>query len=139
MQNPYEIVHAVLDKFRGLPERLARITDKTPEWYRSHGREPKTSNPEMSGNVSPVTHYMRYCGLFEAVHPGAGRMLSNRVHGVLDAEFAERDALLSSPVDLELLVFQRECDEACDAILAAKARARVQQRKIESGRRVKAA
>jgi hypothetical protein len=164
MLEPYRIVHSIMDAYRGLPEKLARITALSAEWYRSHGREPKTANPLAGGNVSPVTHYMRYCGLFEAGMPGAGRMLNNRVFAALDAEFAERDLLLSDPVDLEvnvikqgcdvqtwlakfdidtaslpdLVMFQNECDESTDAILAAKARARARQRMIESERRIKA-
>jgi hypothetical protein len=38
----------------------------------------------------------------------------------------------------DLVMFQNECDESTDAILAAKARARARQRMIESERRIKA-
>lgn len=156
----HEIVHSVLEVFRGLPARLASITGKSPSWYQSHGRTPKTLDPVANGNVSPVTHYMRYARKYEMAEPGSGRMLSNRVHAELDAEFAESD-LIAVPqrnleVDVidqtcdvqkwlarfdienasrnELLGFEKECDEASDAISAAKARARLRLKQIEMER-----
>jgi hypothetical protein len=89
MAEAHEIVHQVLDAFKGLAVRLERITGKTSEWFSSHGREPKTRNPLQTGNPSPVTHYMQYVRQFEAGEKGAGQMLNHRVHAELDMEFAD--------------------------------------------------
>lgn len=157
MFHAYELIHKVHEKFRGLPERLSRITAKSADLFRSHGYESKTDNPLAYGNPSPVTHYVTYARQYEAATPGAGRMLNNLVHEALGSEFAESDignttqselsvGVLSQCCDVEkllasvkledasrneLLVFEKECDEAVDAILAAKTRARVLRRKRE--------
>lgn len=89
MAEAYQIVHQVLEAFKGLPGKLERITDKTAEWFRSHGREPKTQNPLQSGNVSPVTHYLKYVRQYEAGDKGAGKMLNRRVYAELELEFSE--------------------------------------------------
>lgn len=156
----HEIVHGVLEVFRGLPSRLASITGKSASWYQSHGRTPKTFDPVANGNVSPVTHYMRYARKFEMAEPGSGRMLNNRVHAELDSEFAQMDLhevpqrnlevdVIDQTCDVQkwlarfdienasrndLLGFEKECDQALDAIAAAKARARVQLKEIEMER-----
>ena len=88
----HELVHKVLETFSGLAIKLERITDKSAEWFRSHGREPKTRNPLQSGNVSPVTHYLQYLRQFEAAQDGAGKMLNRRVFYALEAEFCGEDA-----------------------------------------------
>lgn len=162
MTNSWDLVRSVLDKFRGLPVKLSGMTDKCEETYRSHGREPKTSNPIANGNVSPVTHYLRYVRLYEAADPGAGQMLSNRVFEALAAEFAENDLLDTSQPEIEveiinetcdvekwlsrydlkaasrpeLLEFDRECDEAIDTIMRAKgtARATLKLREVKRAR-----
>lgn len=87
MAEAHEIIHSVLEAFKGLPGKLARITDKTAELFSSHGREPKTKNPMQTGNVSPVTHYFLYCRQYEAAEKGAGAMLNHRVHAELEMEF----------------------------------------------------
>jgi hypothetical protein len=155
MSEPYEIVHDVHDTYKGICEKLSRITGKCVEIYRSHGREPKTHNPLASGNVSAVTHYYTYVRLHEAAEPGAGVMLNNRVHADLDAEFAaisptvpQKDIhvpIINEVCDVEkwlasfdieqatrpqLVAFEDECSEAIDALLAAKAQARARKRLI---------
>ena len=87
----YEIVHQVLETFKGLALKLERITAKKAELFRSHGREPKTHNPLQSGNVSPVTHYLLYARQYEAADKGAGKMLNRRVYAELEMEFSEAD------------------------------------------------
>jgi hypothetical protein len=153
----YEIVGLVLEKFRGLPVKLAAMNGKSAEWYRSHGRTPKTEDPIANGNVSEVEHFMRYARKYENCARGAGQMLSHRVHAALSAEFAE-DALNHVPqseihinaldqfqdvskwlinFDFEhatrtqLVAFEDECNEACEEISKAKARARVHKKLLE--------
>lgn len=87
----HEIVHGVQEAHRGLAVRLARITDHSEEWFRSHGREPKSENPLQSGNASPVTHYLRYARQYEAAVAGAGKQLNRQVFAELENDFAERD------------------------------------------------
>jgi hypothetical protein len=151
MFTAYEIVKSVFEKYRGLPERLAGITAKTADLFRSHGYQPKTENPMACGNPSPVTHYMTYCRQYEGGMSGSGRTLNNLVHEALDSEFAENAlgnttqsdlqvGILSEVCDVEkwlvkvdlataarpqLLEFEKECDEAVGAILEAKSRARL--------------
>lgn len=153
----HEIIHTVLTAFRGLPVKLAAITDKSASWYQSHGRAPKTEDAIANGNCSPVTHYMRYCRLFETSEPGAGKMINHRVHAALDQEFSEQDLtdirqselhvdVIDETCDVEkwlarfdiqrasrndLLGFETECDEAIEAVFAAKSSARARIRQIE--------
>lgn len=159
MNEPYALVHSVHEEYKHA-EKLARITGKSAEIYRSHGREPKSSNPIANGNVSPVTHYMSYCELYEAAEPGSGRMLNARVHEELETRFTERDLKttqrdlhigvedetcdvrkwlashdIPNATRMELLDFERECDEAIEAINQAKSKARVRIREIEKDRR----
>lgn len=154
MPKAYEIIHTVFEAYRGLPERLATLTGKASQLYRSHGYEPKTDNPMAGGIPSPTTHFIQQCELYEAAKPGAGQMLVNRVHAELCQRFAEHDLtrvtdrdiecevidqnhdvqkwLASKDIDTasrnELICFERECDEAIEAIHAAKARARAKQK-----------
>jgi hypothetical protein len=145
---PHDVVHAVLETFKGLPERLSAITGKSAEIYRSHGRMPKTIDPIASGNVSPVTHLMTYARLLEAAMPGAGRMLISRLFAALDTEFREITNKTQSEIHLhiedescdvrkslarknldkctpsELRTFEAECDEAIEAFQDAKSKAR---------------
>lgn len=147
----HQIVSDVQSAYRGLATRLAGMTGKTPEAFSQHGREPKSLNPLQTGSPSPVTHFMQYCRLYEGGEPSSGRMLSDRVHAALSAEFAENDLLNVTQNDLhisiidevadvkkqllkidlnnatrnELLGFETECDEAVEAIMQAKSRARV--------------
>jgi hypothetical protein len=157
MFNAYEIVKSVFEKYRGLPERLAGITAKTADLFRSHGYQPKTENPMACGNPSPVTHYMTYCRQYEGGMSGSGRTLNNLVHEALDSEFAENDigsitqqeinvSVLSESCDVEkmlasikldeasnpqLRLFEGECDDAINAFMLAKARARVIRKQRE--------
>jgi hypothetical protein len=110
MPQAFELIRGVLDKYRGLPDKLAGLTDKSAEIYRSHGREPKTTDPIASGNVSPVTHYMRYVRLFNAGQAGAGRMLSRRVYDALEREFAELAYDADEQADIECDVLKETCD-----------------------------
>jgi len=150
MQKPYEIVNAVLDVYRALPVKLARITGKTDTWWRSHGYEPRTANPLSNGNPSDVDKYMAFVERYQAAEPGAGAMLNHRVHGELDARFNETDMFHTTQSDIhvgvinevcdvnkwlaakdlesastrELSAFETECDEAIEALHDAKAKAR---------------
>ena len=163
MPHAYEIVHSVLEKHRGTAPRLADLTDKSEEIYRSHGREPRTQNAMANGNVSPVTHFMRYVRLYDAATPGAGQMLSHRVYEALSDEFAERSVDFVTQSDLQTNIedegvdirkwlinfkldeasinqhksFQDECDEAIEAIMAAKSASRVKQRELQLKRGVR--
>jgi len=89
---PFEIVHSVLEKHR-IAEKLAGITGKSAEFFRSHGREPRSSNPLQSGNVSPVTHFMRYVRQFAACDPEAGRLLLELVASTLSAEMGPQPSV----------------------------------------------
>lgn len=158
---PYAIVRTVFDAFKGLPRKLADISSNSEAWYASHGRAPKTEDPIASGNASPVTHYVRYCRKFEAVEPGAGLMLNNRVFAALDEEFTHRDLGNLNQGDLhvevidetcdvekwlarfdikhasraELLEFEKQCDEAIESVFKAKSTARARIVQIEMERR----
>lgn len=151
MKAPYELIHSVLDVYRALPIKLARMTNKSDTWWRSHGYEPRSANPLSNGNPSAVDQYMAFVERYQAGEPGAGAMLNHRVHAELDERFSEADLLTTTQSDLqvkiieeecdiqkwlsrfdletasrnELLGFEKECDEAVEAIMAAKARARV--------------
>jgi len=159
----HEIVNQVQSAYKGIAAKLALFTGKSEELFRSHGREPKSRNPLQSGNVSPVTAYIEYVHKYQAAHRGAGQTLNARVHASLNAEFAECDMSVSA-IDLhenlidehcdvqkwlarfqmdtatakQLAVFELECDEAMDALLAAKARARSAKRLKESSRNLQA-
>lgn len=153
----HQIVHQVQEVFRGLAKKLSRITDKSDEWFASHGREPKTQNPTQSGNVSPVTHYLKYVRQYEAAQPGAGKMLNNRVHAELEMEFSSERMIdisqkalhagllkesfevftcfternFSEASLLELSDIEKECaelrDKANDAIATIRAIAKVRE------------
>lgn len=151
MLKAYEIIYSVLEAYSGLPGKLARMTGKTDTWHRSHGYEPRTSNPLSNGNKSAVDDYMAFCERYEAVERGSGRMLSSRVFAELDSRFAENDFTEDSQRDLhvgietetcdvrkwlasfdvenasrnDLMNFEQQCDEAVEAIYKAKGRARV--------------
>ncbi len=155
----WQIVAPILDRFRGLPARLAGMSEKSAEWYSSHGRESRTDNPVSSGNISPVDHYMRFVRMYEGGKVGAGRALNNAVHRALESEIADADAdtipqselsvsVLDETCDVskwlarfnidtatrnDLIRFETDCDEAMDTILAAKARARLARRNLEIG------
>ncbi len=142
----FELVHKVLERFRGLPVKLSGITGKTQHWYRSHGEEPKNQNPLAWGNISEVEHYMRYVRLYETER-GAGKYLNSLVYQELAAEFAEESEACTSQNDIHTEIldegcdvhrwllkfslddaniaehrkFQDECDEAIAAIAKAKA------------------
>ena len=162
MKEAHEIVKSVQTAYKKVVTGMARITAKSEEWFYSHGREPKTQNPLQSGNKSPVTDYMTYCRQYDAAERGAGRCLSNRVHSTLDAEFSEGDLIHTDQCTLhvdvieetsdvekwlaqfqideatrkDLKAFEDECEQAMEAIIAARGRARVRIREIEMQRRV---
>lgn len=151
----YPIIHAVLEKYRGLPAKLAGMTDKSVDWWRSHGYQPKTDNPLKNGNISPADHYLRYVRLFEAAMPGAGRLLNAKISQELAQEFADTPDLAQENMTVNILDetcdvnkwlaqfqiegatksqlrnFDAECDEAIQTIADAKAKARVQLRILE--------
>ncbi len=87
----YQLVKQVQERYRGIAGKLSAITAKCEEWFASHGRESKTRNPNSSGNLSAVDHYMTYCRQYEAVETGAGEMLACRVHNSLMADFQADD------------------------------------------------
>jgi hypothetical protein len=151
MRQAYELIHAVYDAHRGLPVELAKITGKGDTWHRSHGYEPRTENPLANGNKSAVHDYLTYVRQFEAADRGAGQLLNTLVHNLLAQEFAEKDlgSITQGEIHVEieeetcdvrkwlagkdlttasrneLLGFEKECDEAVQAIMDAKSRARV--------------
>jgi hypothetical protein len=150
MSRPFELVHSVFDAFKGLPDKLADINSHSAELYRSHGRRPKTEDPTANGNVSPVTHYMRYVAQFEAVEPGSGSMLNNRVHAELCQRFRKNDELsdqgmlhcglidefgdvskclaqktMEKASTPELRQLEVDCDEAAESAMEIKAQARL--------------
>lgn len=152
---PHEIIHQLQQEFPKLPKRLSQITSKCAETYRSHGREPKSRNPLQSGNCSPVTHYMEYVHQNEAAAPGAGKMLSDKVHRSLCAEFSDCDltetdihlSLIDEHSDCmrwlvnfnledatpnQLIAFERECAELQKVTADAMAKARATRRRKES-------
>lgn len=157
----WEIVREVFEEYRGLPGKLARLKSKSSETFSQHGREPRSINPDQTGSPSPASHFQKYCREFEAVERGAGRMLSQRICASLDEEFAVNDLLTVTQQDLhvniidenhdvqrflartdletatrnEHLIFQRECDEAQEAIAQAKSRSVALMRQIEMSRR----
>ena len=90
---PYEIVHSVLDSYRGLPVRLREITGKATTIYQMHGYERSTDNPLAHGRRCAVDDYMEFCELYEAAEPGAGMMLCNRVHAEQMERFTERNLM----------------------------------------------
>ena len=163
MKQGFEIVHQVHDAFRGLAGKLHRITGKSETWWRSHGYEPRTVNPLSNGNNSDVADYIAYCELLQAAEPGAGRMLSNRIHGELEMRFSEADFLdkdhgslveevfdencdvekwlasknFATATVAELSMFEDECDEAVERILEAKAKARATKRRMQITQKVK--
>jgi hypothetical protein len=164
MLQPFQIVHQVHDAFRGLAGKLSRITGKSEVWWRSHGYEPRTANPLANGNKSDVDEYVAYCELLEAAERGAGRLLNNRIYAELEMRFAENDSLTSQDalhVDIleencdvnkwlaskdfstattaDLAAFENECDEAIEAITAAKSQARIIKRRLQLSRNVKEA
>lgn len=108
-----------------------------------------------SGNKSPVTHYMEYLYQHEAAEPGAGQFLNNRVHGAMMAEFARDIEITQAEIttgildegcdvqkwlaqhdlhnasEIELLEFERECEEAKASLDKATAEARSIRRQME--------
>ncbi len=106
----HDIVKQVLEAFSGVAGKLSKITGKVEEWYRSHGREPKTHNPSQSGNVSPVTHYLQYVRQYQAAERGAGRMLNRRVYEELEMEMAENDCKKLTQKDLHAGVLKESFD-----------------------------
>jgi hypothetical protein len=161
MQKGYEIVHLVQQTYRGLPVKLSRITGTSDQWHRSHGYAPASDDSNTNGNKSGVDAFMTQCEQYEAGEPGAGRMLSDKVHNELSQRFAEKDLFTTTQSDLhiniidetcdvekwlakfnidiatknELLTFENECAEAIGAIMDAQARARARIKMIEMSRR----
>lgn len=157
MTYPFEIVAHVLDQYRGLPERLHSRNGKSAEWYRSHGRRPRTEDPMANGNVSEVEHFMRYVRKYEDAAAGAGRMLSHSVYVALEAEFCGECNCDQSELECEvidetadvqkwlarfdidsasrrdLVQFIDECKQAEDKITAAKSAA-IAQLKVAAAR-----
>lgn len=152
----HQIVKQVHEAYPTLVRKLSRILGRCEELFHSHGRIPKTRNPLQSGNVSPVTHYIEYCHQYEAGEPGAGKMLNNRVHASLTAEFTECDlteaeiheSLIDEHCDVDkwlvrfdiahatpnqLIAFERECADHMEALSRALSKARAERRRKESG------
>lgn len=150
---PHEIVGQVHEAFPKIVRRLSSMTGKSDEWFHSHHREPKSDNPMQTGNKSATTHFHEECALYEGAAPGAGVMLAHRVAASIAAEFADEEILNFSPADVlretcdvhqwlakfrindasahELVAFERECDEAIEALTMAKASARGALRELE--------
>lgn len=157
---PHQIIGQVHEAFPSLTTKVARIAGVSAETIRSHHREPKSRNPNSSGNTSPVTHYIEYVHRNEAAERGAGRMMANRVHASLISEMDEDDGLsqaehfdaiadencdvqkwlgrfqIDTATPNQLIAFERECSEAIEALLAAKASARKARRLKEAGLKI---
>lgn len=155
----HEIVGQVHDAFPNVAIKVARLKSVSAEIIRSHHREPKTHNPLSSGNTSPVTHFIEYCHLYEAAKPGAGRLLSDRVHSSLTAEFSEGETMEQRDIETSLLTehcdvqawlasneldqasprklsaFETECAELIEQLTMARAKARSirRQKDAEAG------
>lgn len=119
MIEAHEIVHDIHEKFKGLSGRLERLFKKSANWWRSHGYVPKTIDPEASGNVSPVTHYIEYVEQFGAADRKAGILLNEKVFAELKARLTENEieSFTQSQLRRNLL------KEATDAICALDERA----------------
>ncbi len=85
----HELVDLVQDKYKGLTKTLSEITEKGEAWWRSHRRTPKTEDPTENGNVSAVTHFIRFCKLYETAQKGAGRYLIELVYVELKCAFSD--------------------------------------------------
>lgn len=156
----HELVGQIHEAFPNLSTKVARIAGVSAETIRSHHREPKSRNPNCSGNTSPVTHYIEYVHRNEAAERGAGRMLANRVHASLISEMDDDDGLshaehsdliadescdvqkwlgrfqIETATPNQLIAFERECSENIEVLLAAKASARKSRRLKEAGLKV---
>lgn len=114
MIEAHDIVHDIHEKFRGLAGRLERLFKKSANWWRSHGYTPKTIDPEASGNVSPVTHYLEYVEQYGAADRKAGLYLNEKVFVELKARLNDdaSDKFTQSQLRRQML------KEATEAICA---------------------
>lgn len=86
----FEIVKPVLEKFKGLPERLANLFGKSAVWYRSHGYALRKDDPLSNGSLSAVDHLLKMADEYEAAAPGAGRLLGELLSAELRARYGEQ-------------------------------------------------
>lgn len=157
---PHEIIKSMHEAFPKVVRKLSLITGKSEEWFHSHGREPRSSNPLQSGNKSPVTAYIEYLHQNEAAERGAGMMLNARVYASMCAEFQDPDETeqaehfdkitdeicdvqkwlnrfkIEDATPRQLAIFDAECGEAIESIMRARAKARSVKR--QKGLRVAA-
>ncbi len=122
---PFEIVHSVQSKFRGIHVKLSGITGKCTELFLSHGREAKSRNPMQSGNLSPVDAIFTYCRRYEACEQGAGQMLIDYIHAVLSAEFLPPELVTPAKA-------HKEAAEAIQSDLEDKPRKVKEQEYVEA-------
>lgn len=87
MKKGYQIVKPVLEKFRGLPERLHRLFGKSDDYYRSQGYPTRKMDAIHNGSLSAVDHLLRMADEYEAAAPGAGKLLGELLSTELSARF----------------------------------------------------
>lgn len=113
---PHEIVSDAMAN--GLADKLATHTRKSAELFRSHGRPPKTQDyAHGTGNVSPVTHYINYVGLWTAcdlkaalrLHEGVTRELYGR--WAIDKDKPLRDLLNGILTKATQIIVKANLDE----------------------------
>lgn len=83
----HELIKPVLDKFPGLPEKLAYLFGKSAVWWRSHGYELRRDNPLANGNLSPVDHVLTFLERYRAAEFEAGKQLAENLISELRARF----------------------------------------------------
>lgn len=150
----YEIVGQVQERFRGLPDKLARLFGKSDDWWRSHRYKPRKMSPDAGGSTSAADHYMEMAEQYEAACPGSGQMLSEYVYLELKQRFDDtapistqkdiRRSVIKQCTDVALALdekamheateadldrWETEVGEADDAISSARARIRAERRK----------
>ncbi len=85
----FELIHQVLDKYKGLAVRLSEKTGISDTYYRSHGYKPKTLDAFGNGNKCPeVENYFDFVEFYEAGAKGAGQMLNLLVFTELKCRFS---------------------------------------------------
>jgi len=86
----YQVIKRVLQAFRGLPERLSEITGLTADWYASHGRPPRSLNPQGTGNKwEAVEGFYEAVELYENGMKGAGVLLAEEIAADVRAHYGD--------------------------------------------------
>jgi len=112
----YEIIKPVLEKFHGLPVRLANLFGKSDDWYRSHGYPLRADDALSNGSLSAVDHFLRMVDEYEAARPGAGTYLGEVLAAELRARFLDHpptcdDRQIRQSLNTEFFEALRELDK----------------------------